>query len=282
MYFRRISAVILGSGAISKMRVEHHSPASYHLPLGDETVPMNALLGSRIQLAFLNRINCQHCGRVTKKSFAGGYCYPCFKKLAQCDLCVMSPDRCHYAQGTCREPEWGEAFCMQPHVLYLANSTGLKVGITRNSQMPTRWLDQGAVQAVVLMRTASRYQVGCVEKCLTEFVSDKSNWRHLITRDADRLDMQAAALELREKAAESFKPLREKFASDLVWEKDAEVFEFHYPVNQYLEKARTVKLKPDEHIEGTLMGIRGQYLILDCGAFNVRSHTAHHMQLSRI
>ena len=274
--------MILGTGAIRKMRVEHHDPANYYLPLGEDTVHMNALLGCRIKLAFLNRINCQHCGRITKKSFAGGYCYPCFKKLAQCDLCVMSPDRCHYAQGTCREPEWGEAFCMQPHILYLANSTGLKVGITRNSQIPIRWLDQGAVQATILMRTASRYQVGCVEKCLGAFVSDKSNWRHLITRDPDRLDMKAAAQELRDRAADDFTVLHEKFGSDLVWEKDAEVFEFYYPVEQYLEKARTVKLKPDEAIEGTLMGIRGQYLILDCGAFNVRSHTAHHVQLSRI
>ncbi|MBV1906294.1 MAG: DUF2797 domain-containing protein [Pseudomonadales bacterium] len=274
--------MILGSGAISKMHVEHKSPASYHLPLGDGLVAMNELIGHRIRLEFLSKISCAHCGRVTKKSYAGGYCFPCFKKLAQCDLCVMSPDRCHYAKGTCREPAWGEEFCMQPHVLYLANSTGLKVGITRTSQMPTRWLDQGAVQAIVLMRTATRYQVGCVEKCLAEFVSDKTNWRKLITGDSQKVDMQAAALALRSEAAENFTLLDEKFGADLVWEEASEVHEFQYPVERYLDKAKTQKLKPDEALEGVLTGIRGQYLLLDSGAFNVRSHTSHHVALSRL
>lgn len=274
--------MILGEGPISKMRVEHDAQASYFLPIGESAVAINALLGKRIRITFLNKINCQHCGRITKKSFAGGYCYPCFKKLAQCDLCVMSPDRCHYEQGTCREPEWGEAFCMQPHVLYLANSTGLKVGITRNSQMPTRWLDQGAVQAIVLLRAATRYQVGCVEKCLGEFVSDKTNWRHLITRDTQRVDMPEAAKSLIAQASEKFAVLAEKFGDDLVWEENAEVHEFHYPVQAYLDKAKTVKLKPGEPIEGILLGIRGQYLIFDVGAFNVRSHTSHHVEFSQI
>ena len=262
------------------MQVEHDTPANYRLPLGEKRVAMNELLGANIRLTFLNKINCLHCGRVTKKSFAGGYCYPCFKNLAQCDLCVMSPDRCHYEQGTCREPAWGEEFCMQPHVLYLANSTGLKVGITRSSQMPTRWLDQGAVQAIVLMRTATRYQVGCVEKCLGEFVSDKSNWRHLITRATERLDMQAAAQDLRAQASSTLAPLFDKFGADLVWEDAAQVHEFHYPVERYLEKAKTVKLKVGEPVEGILTGIRGQYLILENAAFNVRSHTSHHVELA--
>ena len=242
--------MILASGALRKMQLGHTSPTTYKLPVGDELVDMNALIGTQLTLKYLNQINCLHCDRLTKKSFAGGYCYPCFKKLAQCDLCVMSPDRCHYHKGTCREPAWGEEFCMQPHVLYLANSTGLKVGITRISQMPTRWLDQGAVQAVVMMRTATRYQVGCVEKCLGAFVSDKTNWRHLITKHTDKVDILAAVAALREQSAENFQALSDKFGSDLVWEQNAEVFEFDYPVRRYLEKAKTVKLKTNEPVRG--------------------------------
>ncbi len=118
-----------------------------------------------------------HCGASTRKSYGDGYCYPCFKTLARCDLCVVSPDRCHYAAGTCREPAWGEAFCMQPHVVYLANSAGAKVGITKPENLPGRWLDQGATQAVVIMRTHSRHQAGCVEAALARHVSDRTDWR---------------------------------------------------------------------------------------------------------
>ena len=94
----------------------------------------NELLGSTIKLNYLGRIECIYCGRKTKKSFSQGYCYPCMIKLARCDSCIVSPEKCHYDEGTCREPEWGEQHCMRPHYVYLANSSGVKVGITRGRE----------------------------------------------------------------------------------------------------------------------------------------------------
>ena len=96
----------------------------YAFRLGDTEVPVNPLIGTKLRLEYLGEINCTHCGRKTKKSFSQGYCYPCMTKLAQCDVCIMSPERCHYEAGTCRDPSWGEQFCMTDHVVYLANSSG--------------------------------------------------------------------------------------------------------------------------------------------------------------
>lgn len=126
------------TGSLRKMRSALAETVAYALPVGDCDVPLNALLGRRITLQYLGQIHCVHCGRRTNKSFSQGYCYPCFQKLAACDSCIVSPEKCHYAAGTCREPAWGEQHCLQPHVVYLANSSGLKVGITRGTQVPTR------------------------------------------------------------------------------------------------------------------------------------------------
>ena len=109
----------------------------YELPVGDQLLPMNGLIGNQLKLTYLGEINCLHCNRKSNKSFAQGYCYPCFKKLAQCDLCIMKPEQCHYAAGTCREPEWGEQFCMQDHFVYLANSSGLKAVSYTHLTLPT-------------------------------------------------------------------------------------------------------------------------------------------------
>src|SRR5690606_39924851 len=107
------------------------------------------------------------------------------------DLCIVSPERCHYEQGTCREPAWGEQFCMTDHIVYLANSSGLKVGITRASQIPTRWIDQRASQALPIMRVATRQQSGMVEGLLRGQVADKTNWRALLRGEPAPLDLPA-------------------------------------------------------------------------------------------
>ena len=140
--------VELGRGALDKMAARLDAPVQYAFRLGELQVPVNPLIGKTLRLEYLGAIHCSHCGRKTNKSFSQGYCYPCFKKLPQCDLCIVSPEKCHHELGTCRDPEWGTSFCMTDHVVYLANSSGIKVGITRATQLPTRWLDQGATQAL--------------------------------------------------------------------------------------------------------------------------------------
>lgn len=266
----------LGRGALSKMAAHLDAPVQYSFRLDEREIPVNPLLGQRIRLEFLGAIHCCHCGRKTKKSFAQGYCYPCFTKLAQCDSCIMSPERCHYDAGTCREPQWGEQFCMTDHVVYLANSSGIKVGITRASQIPTRWLDQGASQALPIFRVATRQQSGFVEDLLRSQVADKTNWRALLKGDAVPVDLPAVREQLMSSCAEGLKALQQRFGLQAIQPVgDAEVVEIRYPVEAYPTKVASHDLEKTPVVEGVLKGIKGQYLILDTGVINLRKYTAY-------
>ena len=76
---------VLAAGKLRKMKTELAEPVQYRLPLGESDLPMNELLGQQLQLSYNGQINCIACDRKTSKSFSQGYCYPCFKRLAQCD-----------------------------------------------------------------------------------------------------------------------------------------------------------------------------------------------------
>ena len=266
----------LGRGSLSKMAVRLGETAQYAFRLDETEVPVNPLLGKRVRLEFLGAIHCSHCGRKTKKSFSQGYCYPCFTKLAQCDSCIVSPEKCHFDAGTCREPEWGERFCMTDHVVYLANSSGVKVGITRASQIPTRWLDQGASQALPIFRVATRQQSGLVEDLLRTQVADKTNWRALLKGDAVPLDLPAIRDQLLESCTEGIAGLQQRFGLQAIQPVgDAEVLEIRYPVEAYPTKVASHDLEKTPVVEGILRGIKGQYLILDTGVINLRKYTAY-------
>ncbi|WP_076429559.1 DUF2797 domain-containing protein [Aquipseudomonas alcaligenes] len=266
----------LGRGSLSKMAVRLGETAQYAFRLDEQEVPVNPLLGKRVRLEFLGAIHCTHCGRKTKKSFSQGYCYPCFTKLAQCDSCIVSPEKCHFDAGTCREPEWGERFCMTDHVVYLANSSGVKVGITRANQIPTRWLDQGASQALPIFRVATRQQSGLVEDLLRTQVADKTNWRALLKGDAVPLDLPAIRDQLLESCAEGIAALQQRFGLQAIQPvSDADVLEIRYPVEAYPTKVASHDLEKTPVVEGILRGIKGQYLILDTGVINLRKYTAY-------
>lgn len=182
---------LLGRGQLRKMQTQAEELVQYGLPVGDNIIDMNPLIGERLHLEYCGLIQCIHCGRKSKKSFSQGYCYPCFSKLAQCDSCIVSPEKCHYYEGSCREPEWGEANCLVDHIVYLANSSGLKVGITRGSQVPTRWMDQGAIQALPIIRVSDRRLSGLVEVVIKQHAADKTNWRAMLKGQVDTLDLAA-------------------------------------------------------------------------------------------
>jgi len=268
----------LGRGAISKMRIALDAPAQYSLRLNDA---LNPLIGQTVRLEFLGSINCTHCDRVTKKSFGQGYCWPCFSKLAQCDSCMMSPEKCHYDAGTCREPEWAQDFCMTDHFVYLANSTGVKVGITRSSQLPTRWLDQGAIQAVPIFRVATRQQSGFVEDALRSQVADRTNWRTLLKGDVEPIDLIAIREQLLDSCAEPLQALQQRFGLQAIQPiTDVDVLDIAYPVEAYPAKITSFNLDKNPVAEGTLMGIKGQYLLFDTGVINIRKYTSYQLSVS--
>ncbi|MCO7516028.1 DUF2797 domain-containing protein [Pseudomonas guariconensis] len=269
----------LARGSLSKMAVRLEAPVvQYAFRLGEEQVPVNPLIGKSLRLEYLGAIHCTHCGKRTKTSFSQGYCYPCMTKLAQCDVCIMAPEKCHYDAGTCREPSWGEQFCMTDHVVYLANSSGIKVGITRATQLPTRWLDQGASQALPILRVATRQQSGLVEDLLRSQVPDRTNWRALLKGDAEALDLPAIRERIFDACAEGLRALQERFGLQAIQPlPDAEVVEMRYPVEAYPSKIVSFNLDKNPVAEGTLLGIKGQYLIFDTGVINIRKYTAYQL-----
>lgn len=269
----------LARGSLSKMAVSLQAPVvQYSFRLDDTQVAVNPLIGQRLRLEYLGAIHCSHCGKRTKTSFSQGYCYPCMTKLAQCDVCIMAPEKCHYDAGTCREPSWGEQFCMTDHVVYLANSSGIKVGITRATQLPTRWLDQGASQALPIMRVATRQQSGLVEDVLRSQVPDRTNWRALLKGDAEVLDLPAIRDQIFDACADGLSALQARFGLQAIQPlPDAEVVQMNYPVEAYPKKIVSFNLDKDPVAEGTLLGIKGQYLIFDTGVINIRKYTAYQL-----
>lgn len=270
----------LALGSLAKMRSEGGAPLRYVMPVGDQAIAMNPLLGHRVALRFDGTIACVACGRRTNKSFNQGYCYPCFKSLAACDICIMSPERCHFRAGTCREPEWGLANCMTGHVVYLANGTGLKVGITRAGQVPTRWIDQGAIQALPLARTATRLQAGRLEVVMKAHVSDRTQWQALLKGNPEPMDLAAARSDLLTRCAPEIEQLQAEFGLQAIAPaEDAEMWTFDYPVLEFPAKVRSLALEKLGEVEGELLGMKGQYLILSSGVINIRKYTGHEVEL---
>jgi hypothetical protein len=272
---------ILGAGNVRKMKTALEEPVQYHMLLGDVEVPLNQYLGRQLQLDYQGVINCIHCDRKTSKSFNQGYCYPCFKRLAQCDSCIISPEKCHYAAGTCREPAWGEQHCMIDHIVYLANTSGIKVGITRGSQVPTRWIDQGATQAKPIFRVDTRHHSGMVEVLFKNHIADKTNWQAMLKGDAQDRDLELVRQQLLAECGEQVEALRaEHGLQAITLLEDAPETRISYPVMEYPEKVKSFNLDKTPSIGGTLMGIKGQYLIFDSGVINLRKYGGYHLTLT--
>jgi hypothetical protein len=271
----------LASGKLSKMATALEQPVQYSMVLGDEQVPINRYLGQRLRLEYSGQINCVHCDRKTNKSFNQGYCYPCFKRLAQCDACIVSPEKCHYDAGTCREPAWGEQHCHIDHFVYLANTSGLKVGITRGTQVPTRWMDQGATQALPIFRVSSRLLSGLVEVLFKELVADKTHWQAMLKGNAEPRDMGAERDQLMSACAAGIEQLQSQHGLQAVTVLDAEpVVAIDYPVLAFPSKVKSLNFDKTPVVEGELQGIKGQYLIFDTGVINMRKFGGYQVSLS--
>lgn len=252
---------------------------SYQLPVGEQLVEMDDLIGQHVTLTFHEHISCQHCGRKTKKSYSQGFCFPCMQKLAQCDMCIMKPETCHFHLGTCREPGWGEQHCFIPHIVYLANTSGLKVGITRKTQIPTRWIDQGATQALPIFEVETRLQSGLVEIALAQFIADKTNWRAMLKGDNQEMDLAAEKVRLKPLINDALSDIKLKFGETAVRELEKPVIEINYPVEQYPSKISSFNFDKSAVVSGVLMGIKGQYLIFDTGVINIRKFTSYHIDV---
>lgn len=260
-------------GALLKMRSEMHDPIKYFLKLNDQEVYMNDLINKEISITYLDEIHCVRCGRATKKSFHQGYCYPCFRTAPETDDCILRPEMCMAQEGISRDMEWSRNNCLQDHIVYLAISSGLKVGITRLSQVPTRWIDQGASKAIKIAQVPNRYTAGILEVNLKKYFADKTNWRNMLT---NKIDIVSDLLEMKIKAKELVKKEFIKFFID-----DNSITELCFPVTEYSEKVNSFSFDKENKIEGKLIGIKGQYLIFDGGrVLNIRKHNGYEIELN--
>ncbi len=246
--------------------------AHYRLPIGDKTREMDTLIGKKVHLRYEGEIHCLNCGQLTKKSFGQGYCYPCFISIPQTDACVMRPELCQAHLGISRDMKWSETHCLQDHYVYLALSSGLKVGVTRSSQIPTRWIDQGAWKAVKLAKTPNRHLAGVIEVTLKEFMDDKTNWRQMLTGDPD------PSVDLLQAKDEAVGHLNNELQDYVTV--DDEIIEIHYPVSLYPTKVKSINLDKDPEYEGILTGIKGQYLMFEDGfVINIRKYGGYLVNL---
>jgi hypothetical protein len=269
------------TGHLNKMMTVLNPKVVYTLPIGNQKIPLNPLIGKVIHLDFKGNINCIQCGRKTKKSFQQGYCYPCYQRLGDCSYCLIHPERCHHGEGNCKADNWVHTNCLTPHIVYLANSSGLKVGVTRLSQVPTRWIDQGAIQGLPIFRTANRYQAGLIEVAIKQFINDKTNWRDMLKGKNPIIDLFKEKEMAQNISRISVDKVLANFDShDISAINDAKVTEIEYPVTEYPTKISSLSLDTHPQIEGKLMGIKGQYLILDKGVLNIRKYGGYEITLS--
>lgn len=255
---------MIAEGALSKMKTTYGTPVQYLLRLGEEAYPLNDVLGKKLSLTWLHEIHCIVCGRKTSKSFGQGFCFPCFRDSPENSDCILRPELCRGHLGEGRNPEWELENHVQPHAVYLAKSSDIKIGITRSTQVPTRWIDQGASAALIIAKTPNRYEAGMIEVAAKQFLTDKTHWQKMLK--GERTDRNIT--EVRDS-------LQEKIASDY-WVQNEEILDIQYPVLRYPQKVVSMGFDKNPEISGILTGIKGQYLILDDqNVINLRSYSGY-------
>lgn len=258
-------------GILTKLKTELEETVQYYLLFEQDFLNLNQVINKRLAINFLH-YHCMECNQ-QKKVFANGVCYQCFMVLPEMGQWVMRPELsvAHLGKED-RDLDYEQKAQLQPHIVYLANSSNVKVGVTRKSQIPTRWIDQGAHEAIEVVEVPNRYLAGITEVALKEYVSDKTNWRRMLTNNLTDLDLAQIKEDLKQHLPEEVKEYYLPASQEL---------EIKYPVETYPEKIKTLNLAKMPFYEGILKGIKGQYLIFEDGiVFNVRKHEGFVVSLS--
>lgn len=262
----KYSENMLYEGVIRKMKSELSDPVEYLWELGGDFVQVNQAIGRHLHLRHLG-YQCLNCGE-SREIFNMGYCKPCFFEAPGAAEWIVSPElsKAHLDQED-RDLAYEKEMQLQPHVLYLAETGNVKVGVTRKSQIPTRWIDQGASAALPIAETPNRYLAGIAEAELKGHISDKTSPTKMLTGET---------------SGESLEEWREKLMKFLPEEVKSytlerqEIQEITYPVKDYPVKVKTFRMDKDPDFGGVLKGIRGQYLIFeDHRALNLRGHEGY-------
>ena len=250
-------------GVLKKMATENADKIQYYLDMESDFINMNQLLEKNITISFV-KYECLHCG-LNKPIYRQGFCKSCFFDIPQAADWIMRPElsTAHLDQED-RDLVYEKAMQLKPHIVYLANSSNVKVGVTRKSQIPTRWIDQGAHEAIEIVEVPNRYLAGITEVALKEYVADKTNWRKMLKNDVEDEDLKDWRQKLK-----AFIP---EEAKEYFIENNEETH-LNFPVDKYPTKPKSLNLVKEKNYTGKLVGIKGQYLIFDDETvFNIRSN----------
>jgi hypothetical protein len=251
-------------GVLTKMQTEFENPIQYYLIFENSFLNVNQLLNKEIEISFVG-YQCLNCNK-KKKIFRQGFCYDCFYSSAAVGDWIMRPELSTAHLGIQdRDLVYEEKVQLQPHIVYLALSGELKVGVTRKTQVPTRWIDQGATQAITIVEVPNRYLAGITEVALKNHYADKTNWRKMLQNESVTIDLIQERIKLENLIPTEVQELYHLQKNDL--------YEMHYPILQYPKKINSLNLDKTPNFKGKLMGIKGQYLIFEDGTvFNVRNY----------
>ena len=250
-------------GVLKKMMTENADEVQYYLDMGIDFLHMNQLINKELQLSFVG-YECLNC-HLDKKIYRQGFCKSCFFDIPQAADWIMKPElsKAHLDEED-RDLAYEKRVQLQPHIVYLANSSNVKVGVTRKQQVPTRWIDQGAHEAIEIVEVPNRYLAGITEVALKEHVADKTNWRKMLQNDIEDEDL----VEWREK----LKKYIPDEAKEYFIENNTET-NLQFPVLKYPSTPKSLNLEKMPNYQGKLVGIKGQYLIFeDETVFNVRGN----------
>lgn len=253
-------------GVLSKMQTEIGEPIQYYLVFANSFLNVNQLLGKRIEISFIG-YQCLNCSK-SKKIFRQGFCYDCFMSSPSVGDWIMKPElSTAHLEIEDRDLEYEKKIQLQPHIVYLALSSEIKVGVTRKSQVPTRWIDQGAVAAVPIVEVPNRFLAGIAEVALKNHFADKTAWQKMLKNDIKKADLLAEQIKSFEWLPDLVKPY---------FVKHPQVLELHYPVMQYPTKLQSLSLDKSPNFSGVVAGIKGQYLLFEDGTvFNVRNNEGY-------
>ncbi|HFS66800.1 MAG TPA: DUF2797 domain-containing protein [Flavobacteriia bacterium] len=252
---------------LKKMLTEYGSPIQYYLETNSDYINVNQLLDKNISIEF-DTYECLSCG-LDKKIFRQGHCYDCYMQSANVGDWIMKPELSKaHLEIEDRDLAYEKQVQLQPHIVYLATSSNLKVGVTRKSQIPTRWIDQGASKAIAMLETPNRYLAGVAEVALKAYVSDKTSWQKMLKNEVNNFDLLGEMHRLNQ-----FLPNE---TQDFFLSQNTDIYQFDYPVLQYPKKIKSLNLQKTPFIQGKLKGIKGQYLLFENGnVFNVRNNEGY-------
>ena len=258
-------------GQISKMVSSLENPIKYKLPIGDKALNLNNLIGLKIKISYEGKITCIACNKKINKTYMQGYCYPCFILLPQTEECVFKPHLCRAHKGKARDMNWAKKNCLTTTYVYLSLTSNLKVGVTRASHIPSRWIDQGAHYAIKFAETPNRFLAGMIELELSTHISDRTKWRQMIQGTYDMIDLVYKKNELSS-------IISHKYKQYII--NDNDLVQLQYPMVNIPNKIISINLDKNPEVSGILTGIKGQYIIIDNErVLNIRKYTGYFINI---